>query len=472
MRLQPGTPTNILVFDALCASLSPGMLSDRRRSVSSPPQRVLLLAPYFLPRRRVGSMRPFRFAIHLREFGWEPVVMTIDFPGGRLTDKEAHLLKDIRVLRVASPVDRTERSESQLGAAAGKKRGAPASWASALDRQFPVDAWLPFFAAKFGTMLRLAREVDPGVVWATGDPWSGLVAGRWLSKRLGVPYIADFRDPWTLSEARSRRKWGWVQRIDRRAERRVAAEADMLMFQTRRVADAYRELYAEFAPSSVVIGNSFDPDVFSDPVVMEGNAPGQDAAGIPARASVLRIGFFGRFRELSPATPALDVLTELQRSHPALAGRAYVHSFGPLSGPDAARARARGLEGQFVREDAVPLEQALSALRRFDILLVSTDMRRHHIIPAKIFEYLAAGRPILSLSPNPEVGEMLRRTGTGEQLQDPAAGARLLAECIHARAAGRPLPIAFRPNPEEIMRHDARTTTRAFARALDALTSR
>lgn len=419
-------------------------------------------------------MRPFRFAIHLREFGWEPTILTIASPGAKLTGKEAHLLKDVRVLSIASPIDRTFRSESQLGAPSGKggrsRQRAPASWIAALDRQFPVDTWLPLFAAKFGKMLRQAAEVDPQVVWATGDPWSGLVAGQWLSRRLGVPYIADFRDPWTLSEVRTREKWAWVKRIDRNAERRVVAGADVLMFQTRQVADAYQECYARLDPAMVVIGNSFDPDVFDDPIAIEGDIHRQDV--LPAYSSMLRIGFFGRFRAMSPAAPIMDALAELQKQQVSLAERVCVHSFGPLSETDAARARAHGLEGRFVCEDAVPLERALSTLRRFDLLLVSTDMRRRHIIPAKIFEYLAVGRPILSLSPNPEVGEMLRRTGTGIQLQDKAAVARLLTDCIHARELGQRLPIPFDPQPREIMRHDARATTREFVRTLDALAGR
>ena len=319
-------------------------------------------------------------------------------------------------------------------------------------------------------MLRQAAEVNPQVIWATGDPWSGLVAGQWLSKRLGVPYIADFRDPWTLSEVRTREKWAWVKRIDKRAERRVVAGADVLMFQTRRVADAYRERYARLDPAMVVIANSFDPDVFDDPIAIEEGVHGEDV--LLERSSMLRIGFFGRFRAMSPAAPIMDALAELQKRQASLAERVCVHSFGPLSESDAARARAQGLEGQFVCEGAVPLERALSVLRRFDILLVSTDIRRRYIIPAKIFEYLAVGRPILSLSPNPEVGEMLQRTGTGVQIQDKAAVARLLTECIHARELGQPLPIPFDPKPEEIMRHDARATTREFVRTLDALAGR
>ncbi len=419
-------------------------------------------------------MRPFRFAIHLREFGWEPTILTIASPGAQLTDKEAHLLKDIRVLSIASPIDRTFRSESQLGTPSGKgvrsRQGAPASWIAALDRQFPVDTWLPLFAAKFGTMLRQATEVNPQVVWATGNPWSSLVAGQWLSKRLGVPYIADFRDPWTLSEVRTRKKWAWVQRIDERAERRVVAGADVLMFQTRRMADAYRERYARLDPATVVIGNSFDPDVFDDPISVESRFNREDVLLDPS--SMLRIGFFGRFRAISPAMPIMDVLVELRKRQASLVERVCIHSFGPLSETDAAQARAHGLEEQFVCEDAVPLERALSTLRRFDLLLVITDMHPRHVVPAKIFEYLAAGRPILSLSSNLEVGEMLQRTGTGIQIQDKTAAVRLLTDCIHAREFGQPLPIPFDPKPEEIMRHDARATTREFVRTLDALAGR
>ena len=419
-------------------------------------------------------MRPFRFAIHLREFGWEPTILTIASPGAQLTDKEAHLLKGIRVLSISSPIDRTFRSESQLGTPSGKggrsRQGAPAPWIAALDRQFPVDTWLPLFAAKFGTMLRQAAEVNPQVVWATGNPWSGLVAGQWLSKRLGVPYIADFRDPWTLSEVHTREKWAWVQRIDKRAERRVVAGADVLMFQTRRLADAYRERYARLDPATVVIGNSFDPDVFDDPISVESRFNREDVLLDPS--SMLRIGFFGRFRAISPAAPIMDVLVELRKRQASLVERVCVHSFGPLSETDAAQARTHGLEGQFVCEDPVPLERALSTLRRFDLLLVITDMHPRHVVPAKIFEYLAVGRPMLSLSPNLEVGEMLQRTGTGVQIQDKTAAVRLLTDCIHARELGQPLPIPFDPKPEEIMRHDARATTREFVRTLDALAGR
>ena len=141
----------------------------------------------------------------------------------------------------------------------------------------------------------------------------------------------------------------------------------------------------------------------------------------------------------------IEALAEAGRRDPELAAAVHVHSFGPLNAEDRSRAEAHGLSDRFHAEEAVPLEEALSALRRFDILLLSTHPERDEIIPAKLLEYLAVGRPILSLSPNPEVARILEETGTGVQLPvDDAAGlAGLLLRCAGARRQGRPLPIPF-----------------------------
>jgi PST family polysaccharide transporter len=121
----------------------------------------------------------------------------------------------------------------------------------------------------------------------------------------------------------------------------------------------------------------------------------------------------------------------------------------------------------FRRRDAVPLEQALSALRRFDLLLVSTHPCRDDIVPAKLWEYLAAGRPVLSLSKNPEVERILERTGTGVQFdpEAPDTVAGLLAESLSNKRAGQPLQLPFDPRPEAIQAFSARNH-RAIGRSL------
>lgn len=420
---------------------------------------VLLVAPYFLPRRRVGAMRPLRFAIHLREFGWDPVVMTIASRGS-LTAREAELLKGIPVVELRPPVDLTGGSESQLGERSGR-RPAPTGL---LRLRLPVDGWLPFFLWSYRRILREVRRIGPDAVWSTGDPWSGLVITERFCRRLGIPWIADFRDPWTICRVRSRGRGPIVRALDRRFEGRVLRGADAVLFQATETERRYRERFAELGLRTTTITNSFDEALLADPVLEAGAPP-------PGTGDRLRIGFFGRFREMSPAGPVIDALAEAGRRDPELAAAVHVHSFGPLNTEDRSRAEAHGLGDRFHAEEAVPLERALSALRRFDVLLLSTHPERDEIIPAKLLEYLAVGRPILSLSPNPEVARILEETGTGVQLpvDDAASLAGLLLRCVDAKRQGDPLPIPFARDRERVAAYEARATTRQLADLLDSI---
>ena len=433
-------------------------------------KRALLFAPYFLPRRRVGAMRPFRFVIHLREAGWEPTVLTIQTAGQLVTPAEAKLLEGIEIVEIEPPFDRTVRAESQLGLdqkTAGKPR--PPGLLDRLDRQLPADAWLLLFMLRRREMDAAVARLRPDVLWATGDPFSGLVAARGLADRHRLPWVADFRDPWTLCNVRSAGLSAPTKALNRRFERRIVRRADTVLFQAQQTERNYRLHYPEHAEKMTTIYNSFDPSVFEDPVDLAGTT-----AKTPAPGEALRLGFFGRFRAMSPATPMVDVLAEVKRRAGDLVTRIQVDAFGALNADDAAYAERHGVRGCFGRADAVPLERALSALRPFDVLLLSTDPRRDEIIPAKLLEYLAVGRPVLSLSRNPEVAEILERTGTGVQ-RDPAAVGPLadwLIEAVQAKTEGKPLPIAFDPKPDAIQAFGARETTEELAALFDETVAR
>ena len=417
-------------------------------------------------------MRPYRFVLHLRDFGWEPTVLTIAAPGQTLTPKEAHLLSDIEIIELASPLDRTSRSESQLGAsgsapptgADGKpKRGL----VQTLDRQFPTDTWLLLFAAKYAELRRIVRRVNPDVLWCTGDPWSALIASMQLARAFDLPWVADFRDPWTISEIRTEGKSRVTTKIDAFLEKKIIESADAVVFQAGSVEAAYHRHYSDVEFASRLITNSFDPQVFDDPITID-TAPARKVSAHDG----LHIGFFGRFRMMSPASVVADALHALRRRAPTAAERIHVHSFGPLNEADAAYAAAKGVASSFHHADAVPLERSLSVLRKFDLLLVSTDLTRHQIIPAKIFEYLPASRPILSLSRNDEVRRILEETGTGLQLDPtkPDEVADFLLRCLMATDQDNPLPLPFQPNEEAIRSYEARETTRALVEVFESIT--
>jgi glycosyltransferase involved in cell wall biosynthesis len=170
----------------------------------------------------------------------------------------------------------------------------------------------------------------------------------------------------------------------------------------------------------------------------------------------------------------IDALREVRQRSDDLAKDILVYSFGPLNRADAAYALSVGVLDRFRKHEAVTAEEALRVLRTFDLLLVSTDTSRSRIIPAKLFDYLPSGRPILSLSRNPEVAEILDRTGTGVQIDplDTAAVADFLLEGIRARRAGRKLPVRFEPQEDEIGRFEARRTTAKLAELFNDLVQR
>lgn len=428
-------------------------------------------------------MRPFRFALHLKDFGWEPVVLTIAASGQHMTPKEKQLLSEIEIIEIRSPFDWTSSSESHLGtnvetrpladrskAVAGtprRSRGLGEIVLETLDRQFPTDTWLLLFAAKYRELQRIVRRVQPDILWCTGDPWSGLVAAQRLAERTDLPWVADFRDPWTLSGLRTAGQWPLSRRADAYFERRIIESADVVVFQTSSVDKSYRIHYDDVDFDTRVITNSFDPSVFDDPITFD------TAKATPvSHADGLHIGFFGRFRAMSPASLIIDALSIVRRRDPDQARRIYVHSFGSLNETDSSYAGECGVATSFVREDAVPLQDSLAVLRGFDLLLVSTDVSREHIIPSKLFEYLAAGRPILSLSRNPEVRTILEETGTGIQLDPlrPEAVADCLIRCLEACDERRTLPVPFQPEAPAIARFEARETTRQLATIFDEIT--
>jgi glycosyltransferase involved in cell wall biosynthesis len=427
-------------------------------------RRALIFAPYFLPRRRVGSMRPFRFAIHLRDFGWEPVVLTIAARGQELTEKEARLLDGIETHTVVPPFDRSVKAESQLGAQAARKRRSGPSLLDWIDRHMPVDSWMPLFLLKSRQIRRIVQSVGPDVLWSTGDPWSGLVMGERIASRFDLPWVADFRDPWTLCEVRTDGPSQATRAIDQRIESRVLRRADAVLFQATQTEKKYAAAHPALAGKMTTIYNSFDPFVFDDPVDF-GSTP---ALGV-GTGDELHLGFFGRFRAMSPATQIIDILAEARNRHGADAHRIFVHSSGPLNDNDRAYADSLGVADAFKPLDAVPLEKALSLLRRFDLLLVSTDERRDEIIPAKLLEYLATGRPIISLSRNPEVGRILAETGTGHQYAEGSDEeiADMLVGCLREKSNAGPLPFPFRPVRETILDFEARHTTAQLADLFD-----
>jgi glycosyltransferase involved in cell wall biosynthesis len=370
---------------------------------------LLIIAPYFVPRRRVGALRPFRFASHLAVSGWNISVVTIG-SGEMPTPEEKKSLEKMNILEISPPFDRTKNS-GEIAAVAGnsksnnKKSTLMDKSGNLIDRHTPLDTWIYLFRLRYGKIRTFAAKQNPDAVWATGDPWSGLWLGEKLSGDLNIPFVADFRDPWTLSGLNLRDRSAWSESADRRFEERILRHASKVIFTSGATAELYKRHYHLPSWKVKVICNSY-----SD-LIEHKTLPTSET--IRFENDHFHILFLGRFRRLSPATAIINVLERLYEKDTQTASKIRIHSFGKMWDEDIQRVKKAGIKKIFKMHKPVNPQHIGSVLENADLLMVSTAPERDTIIPAKFWEYLSVGKPVLAISRNEEIRGILSKAGGG-----------------------------------------------------------
>jgi glycosyltransferase involved in cell wall biosynthesis len=346
-----------------------------------PPRRLLIVTYHFPPSAASGSFRLLGFARHLPKFGWEA-----DVVAPPMIPWEP---QDAGLERQVPDATRVERVPYPSG-----------SLSKPLRKVAPYAAWLP---SAWPVCRRLIRERRPDALLTSGPP-HGVHAAGWLLKRLeGVPWVADFRDPWRAG-ADDEGRW----RLEGMVERRVMREADVIVANAPRASEAVRAAFPSEAAKVVTITNGYDPERFARPV-----PPG------PRYASI-RITHLGEIYHGRDPRPFLDAIRGLLGDAVPLRVDFYGRSADSALNLGAEVSR-RGLEGIVHDRGQVPYDEALRAMIDSDLLLVLDTPGRRVGIPAKLYEYIGAGRPILALSePEGDLAWALARSGLPHRIAPPA----------------------------------------------------
>ena len=367
---------------------------------------VLMISPYFVPRRRVGALRTFKFAIHLKDYGYNPVILTIKDDQRLASEAEKKLLSELDVIELSSPVDRTVQKKNRTDKEenSGRLTGNIADW---IDRHTPSDTWIYFYLFHYFKVMRYAVSSKPDIVWATGDPWSSLVLGSLVARKLSVPFVCDFRDPWTRSGISLRDRSSFSRYWDKKLEENVLRLASKVVFTSGTAEKDYLENFNSLEGKTCVIYNAANDQIHS-------KREDSDDPVNSFKSGDLNITFFGTFRRLSPIEPAADILTKLRDQSPESFSKVKIHSFGEPDAEQLSYIRLQEVEEQFIFHQKVKPEQGARVLQQSDVLLLSTHPERGNIVPAKLWDYLITDVPILSIVPNPEVEEIIKEFQAGE----------------------------------------------------------
>lgn len=420
--------------------------------------RVLMLAYHYAPSTAAGSFRTIRFVKHLPTHGWEPIVISIkerhcsnllDYSlidharsNGRIlrtsvlqagVPYRALLVLVKRALRRQGRVFAPERDG--LSMESGKSRKRIRDVLGELVLAYDEDlAWAPF---GFAAGLWAVRRYRPSVLYSTGGPFSSHVAGLAVRRATRLPWVADFRDPWSAN--RIRECWHpKVQKLGRLLEGAVVNAADAVVANTEVLAQTLqRWLGPDAAQKIVVIPNGFDPEEFED---------------VP-RISYDRftIVYVGAAYPLHSPVPFFAALQLVLDARPDRRDRIQVlfvgageDEYGPIS-----RGMGLGDVVHFLGPRAH--REALSIMRSAHVLLLTltTSEVESPFIPGKVYEYMASGVPLLAITEKGALWELLARHGVRHVYQpgDVTGIARAIRSLCMADANGGSL--GGRPAPEE-----------------------
>jgi glycosyltransferase involved in cell wall biosynthesis len=421
-------------------------------------QKILLIAYYFPPRQSVASVRLGGLAKFLPEFGWVPTILTPPLSGP--SDPR------FRIVQTSYPGDVTARLkkrllldpqrglQEQMGVPVAVRESRAPLLASAVDIIRAVVAypdeergWRKF-AVEEG--MRVIRGGNYSAILSSSSPVTAHLIARDLKLATGLPWVADLRDLWTQNpyyDYPRPRRW-----LEHGLELRTLRSADALVTVSSPLAAKLRALHR--GKCVVSIPNGYDPAEVSMQTQLD------------AEFSITHTGqlYQGR-RDPTPLFRALRKMIDEGQIDPT---RVRVRFLGPC--PDwLARAISDwGLSQVAELVGQVPRNRALECQRASQLLLLLNwnDPRERGIYTGKLFEYLAARRPILAVGgPTGVVSELLQSTGAGVHVETETdlAAALLSAYGEYSHSGG----VSYSGREDELAIHTHREMAQRFAEVLN-----
>ena len=422
-------------------------------------KRVLIITYYWPPAGGPGVQRWLKFVKYFRDFDIDPVVYIPENPHYPITDDDfvSEIPGDIEIVKrpikepygFARIFSKKKTKQMSSGIISGRKQSFIEKLMLFVRGNFFIPdarvSWVKPSVSFFKTYL-IENNID--TIVTTGPPHSLHLIGLQLKREMDVKWLADFRDPWTtIHYHKSLRLTAASERKHKMLESEVLNTADTIVVTS---PSTKLEFEAITIKPIMVITNGYD---------MKPELP----AAIDSKFSLAHIGSL-----LSDRNPKIlwKVLSEIASEIPTFLDDLEIRLAGAVSEDVLESIAAFRLKEYTVYSGYVAHREALQLQSRSQILLL-IEMDRPEtraIIPGKLFEYLAAKRPIIALGPEgSDIKNILEETKSGEffNYRDEIALKDKLLNCYKDFKEGE-LDISS----EGIERYSRRELTRVMAELL------
>jgi glycosyltransferase involved in cell wall biosynthesis len=436
---------------------------DRDRDGGLPS--VLIISFYYDLGNEVGALRPNALAAHLGTTGWRPIVITAGDPGDDVTRDDLvvrHVPAPATLRNAKRRVGAGFASDAAIWSAEPTERRRDRPWTRigrGIVREIagivPDTATWPVDARK--AALRAARRYRPAAVFSSAPPHSVTLVGHAVAGRLRLPWIVEFQDLWVGYPIR--RGTRLRRSVDRVLESITMRRARAIVTVSDPLVDKLRRLHPEL--SVVALASGID-----DAIVAPPDGP------VDADFTILYTGriYNGR-QDLGHLLRAARAAIDSGRVD-ATALRIVLVLLHPLADEDRRLVDELGLAANVDVRPRVTRDEAIALQRRAQVLLHLRwdDPNEPGIMTGKIFEYLAAGRPILSTGRYADsASALVDRTRAGIATTTEADTAAWLGSAFaEYRATGR---APYDPDRAALDALGAAGMARGVAAILDEVTS-
>jgi glycosyltransferase involved in cell wall biosynthesis len=377
-------------------------------------KKVLIITYYWPPSGGGGVMRWLKMQKYLPELGWKPIIYTPENPDASVIDEsltdEVHPETEIIKTPIWEPYEifrkLTGKKKGEKFKAGYISEASSGDWKSKLSVFIRGNFLIPdprkFWikpSVKFLTHYLHENPVD--LIISTGPPHSMHLIALGLKEKFDIPWIADFRDPWTdIDFYHKLRLTRWADKKHRKLELKVLEKADHVVTVSPNCA---KDLSKIPGKKVEVIYNGFDPEDFE---------------GIPNLPEKLfSIAHFGAFnRDRNPAA-LWKVLGNLAEENKTFKEKLRIHLIGQTDDSVIQDIEKNGLKENLVQMEHLPHKKGLQELAKSQVLLlpINDAPNARGILPGKMYEYMALKRPILAIGPtDSDFVKILDDTKAGE----------------------------------------------------------
>ena len=432
-------------------------------------KKVLIITYYWPPSGGAGVQRWLKFVKYLRDFGYEPIIYTPS--NGEMPVEDLTLLKDIpasiEILQqpIWEPysVYKTfvgQKKEEKINTGfltENKKPGLSQKLSVWIRGNFFIPDARRFWVKPSVKFLRQYISNHPiDAIVSTGPPHSMHLIARALHQKTAIPWLADFRDPWTkIDFYKDLMLTSWADAIHHKLELAVLREAN-------RVVTVSPTLTAEMAILAgankvVTITNGYDQDDLKP-----------NDIPLDQVFSIAHIGTLVKTRN-----PLLlwEVIVELIDTLPEFSNHLQIKLVGKVDLKITQTLEDKGLLKYVKRIDYLPHDQITAVQQQSQVLLlvINDTPNSKGILTGKLFEYLSAKRPIIGIGPvDGDAAQVLNETGAGQMFSDKHKSElkEYLTNCFLQFKLGK-----LKVDNKNIEGYSRRELTRKLVNELNAITS-